>query len=128
MRAQIILKAADGVANHRIAGDLNVSRPTVLLWRRRFLERGTVGLTEIAEGRGRKSSISAAKEKQIVEATLHTKPKAATHWSCRTMAKAQGVSAATVHRIWDANGLKPHRVKTFKLSTDKQFTQKLTDV
>jgi transposase len=63
-----------------------------------------------------------------VEATLHTKPPGATHWSCRTMAKAQGISPATVQRIWDANGLQPHRVKTFKLSNDRNFVEKLTDV
>jgi transposase len=68
------------------------------------------------------------KVKSIVEATLHTKPKDATHWSTRTMAKAQGVSHSTIQRIWDAHGLQPHRVKNFKLSSDKRFEEKLTDV
>ena len=128
LRAQIVLKAAAGMANHRIARDLNTSRPTVLLWRRRFQKGGTAALTEDAPGRGRKARISPAKVKQIVEATLHEKPTAATHWSTRTMARAQGVSQTMVQRIWDAHGLQPHRTRTFKLSRDPRFVEKLTDV
>jgi transposase len=127
-RARIVLLAAEGRANRRIAQELETSRPSVLLWRKRFEEGGTAALTEDAPGRGRKATISAARVKQIVEATLHTKPAAATHWSVRTMATAQGVSPATVQRIWDAHGLEPHRMRTFKLSRDKQFEEKLTDV
>lgn len=127
-RAKIILLAAEGMANNRIAKELIVSRPTVLLWRKRFAAVGPPGLTEIKEGRGRKPTISAKKIKEIVEATLHSKPKGATHWSCRTMARVQGVSPATIQRIWDAHGLQPHRVRTFKLSRDRQFVEKLTDV
>jgi transposase len=100
----------------------------VLLWRERFAQGGPAALTEIQEGRGRKRHIAAKKVRAIVDATLHTKPKAATHWSCRTMAAAQGVSPATVQRIWDAHGLQPHRVETFKLSRDPRFVEKLTDV
>ncbi len=128
LRAQIVLKAAAGTANHRIAGELNTSRPTVLLWRRRFEAGGTVALTVDAPGRGRKVRISPEKVKQIVEATLHQKPTAATHWSTRTMARAQGVSQTMVQRIWDAHGLQPHRTRTFKLSRDPRFVEKLTDV
>jgi len=127
-RARIILLAGEGISNHEIARRTNASRPTVLLWRRRFEGGGPVALTMIEAGRGRKTSISVEKERQIVEATLHTRPKGATHWSCRTMARAQGVSPATVQRIWQAHGLQPHRVKTFKLSTDPRFVEKLTDV
>ena len=87
-----------------------------------------MALTEEEPGRGRKSGISAEKVKQIVEATLHSHPAQATHWSVRTMASAQGVSPATVQRIWDAHGLQPHRAETFKLSRDKRFVEKLTDV
>src|SRR5271169_1918625 len=128
LRAQIILKAAAGTAHHRIARDLNTSRPTVLLWRRRFRTGGTAALAEDAPGRGRKAQISPEKVKQIVEATLHEKPTAATHWSTRTMARAQGVSQTMVQRIWDAHGLQPHRTRTFKLSRDPRFVEKLTDV
>jgi transposase len=127
-RARICLLAADGLSNNAIAQELNISRPTVLLWRERFRQQGPVGLSEDAShGRSRKA-LPPGKIKAIVEATLHTKPKDATHWSTRTMAKAQGVSNATVARIWDAHGLQPHRVETFKLSKDKRFVEKLTDV
>jgi transposase len=127
-RARIVLQAAEGRANRKIALDLKTSRPTVILWRQRFAEGGTEALTEDAPGRGRKPLITAEKVKQIVEATLQTKPEAATHWSVRTMATAQKVSPATVQRIWDAHGLEPHRTRGFKLSRDKRFVEKLTDV
>jgi hypothetical protein len=107
---------------------LKTSRPTVLLWRERFAEAGPVALQEDVTGRGRKARIPAKKIREIVEATLHTEPEAATHWSVRTMAAAQGVSAATVQRIWDAHGLEPHRVRTFKISRDRRFVEKLADV
>lgn len=128
MRCRIILMAAEGLSNNQIAKHLGVSRPTVILWRERFAQAGPPGLTEVRKGRGRRPSISPKKVQQIVEATLHTKPKGATHWSCRTMAQQHGVSAATVQRIWEAHGLQPHRVRRFKLSRDPQFLQKLTDV
>ena len=127
-RCRIILLAAKGVSNNQIAKRLGVSRPTVILWRERFLRAGPSSLTEIEKGRGRKPSIAPGKVRRIVDATLHSKPKGATHWSCRTLAKIQGVSPATIQRIWDANRLQPHRTKSFKLSTDKQFVEKLTDV
>ena len=127
-RCHIVLRAAQGVPNRRIAHDLRVSRPTVILWRERFEAGGAVALTEIQKGRGRRRTIPASKVKAIVEATLHSTPPAATHWSCRTMAKAQGVSPATVNRIWDEHGLQPHRVENFKLSRDRKFVEKLTDV
>ena len=127
-RSRIVMLAASGVSNNRIAQELKTSRPTVILWRNRFLEGGPTALTEDAPGRGRPVQLTTAKVKKIVEATLHTTPKAATHWSVRTMANAHGVSPATVQRIWDANGLQPHRTRTFKLSKDKQFVEKLNDV
>jgi transposase len=127
-RARIVLLAAEGKANRKIAQALGTSRPSVILWRQRFLEGGPEALTKDAPGRGRKPSIPAAKVQQIVEATLQTKPSAATQWSVRSMAAAQGLSPATVQRIWDAHGLQPHRTRTFKLSRDKRFVEKLTDV
>lgn len=128
MRARIVLLAAEGKPNKHIAVEMSVSRPTVLLWRERFAKGGAAALLEDAPGRGRKPSIPAEKVKQIVDATTQTTPEGATHWSRRTMAKAQGVSSTTVHRIWDAHGLQPHRVQIFKVSRDKRFVEKLTDV
>jgi len=128
LRARILLLAAEGKANQRIAEELGTSRPTVILWRERFASGGPSALLDDEPGRGRKPTIAPAKVKQIVEATLHTTPANATHWSVRTMAVAQGVSPATVQRIWDAHGLQPHRTETFKLSRDKRFVEKLTDV
>jgi len=128
LRARIVLFAADGLSNSEIARRLEVSRPTVLDWRKRFDSERLDGLTWVRPGRGRKPSIGARKVRQIVDATLHSKPANATHWSCRSMARAQGVSAASVQRIWNAHGLQPHRVKTFKASRDPKFVDKLTDV
>ena len=104
------------------------TRGTVLLWRRRFQEGGMDALTHIAPGRGRRPTYTAERVNQIVEATTQTKPRGATHWSTRTMAKAQGLSKDTVQRIWSAHGLQPHRTKRYKLSKDQRFTEKLTDV
>jgi transposase len=127
-RARALLRAADGVANTKIGAELGVSPTSVGNWRARFAEEGLALFGPIKQGRGRKPSIAKEKVEEIVRATLHEKPEAETHWSCRTMAKAQGVSPATVQRIWSARGLKPHRVKTFKLSNDKRFEEKLVDV
>ena len=127
-RAHVILLAAGGMSNSATARRLGVSRPTVIGWRERFADGGVAALGITRPGRGRKPSIPASRVKAIVEATLHTTPPGATHWSCRSMARAQGVSPATVQRIWDAHGLKPHQVKTFKLSNDPRFVEKLTDV
>ena len=100
LRAKIVLGAADGRSVNGLAQDLGVSRPTVLLWRRRYGEAGVDGLLKDAPRPGRKKKISSQKVETIVNATLHKKPKDATHWSTRMMARAQGVSEATVRRIW----------------------------
>jgi transposase len=127
-RAQIVRLAADGVPNQEIAHRLAVSRPTVQLWRDRFRALRVAGLAKDAPRPGRLPRIAEAKIRAVIEATLHTTPPAATHWSTRTMAAAQGVSEATVRRIWHQHRLQPHRTKTFKLSRDKQFVEKLCDV
>ena len=120
-----------------IAEDAGVSEATIKNRIDKLMEKGvitkfTIVLDYHKLGRAIKSFIGLrvqpAKIQEIVDATLHTKPKNATHWSCRTMAKAQGVSASTIHRIWQAHGLQPHRVETFKLSHDPTFVEKLTDV
>ena len=127
-RAQALLLAGEGVANTQIAAAVGVSPTSVQAWRTRFVGEGLKAFGVVRPGRGRKPSISPEKVAEIVRATLHDRPAGETHWSCRTMARAHGVSAATVQRIWSARGLKPHRVKTFKLSNDKRFEEKLVDV
>jgi transposase len=127
-RAQVIRMAADGVQNKLIAERLRISRPTVQLWRERFLTLRLAGLEKDAPRPGRIPRISARKVAAVVKATLHTTPPNSAHWSTRAMAKAQGISEATVRRIWHRHRLKPHLVETFKLSRDKRFIEKLADV
>ena len=128
LRARIVLLAASGMSNSQIAREMGSGRPTVIRWRQRFLQGGPGALTEIVPGRGRRVTYGADRVNQVVQATTQTKPPGATHWSTRTMAKAQGISKATVQRIWSAHGLQPHWTERFKLSTDPRFTEKLTDV
>ena len=127
-RAQIIQLASQGAFNHDIAKRLNISRPTVQLWRERFLALRLSGLEKDAPRPGRFPKIQHKKVTTIINATLHTTPSNATHWSVRSMAKAQGISRMTVQRIWQQYNLKPHLVETFKLSRDKRFLEKLYDV
>jgi len=127
-RCQIVLAASRGLQDKEIAEELEINFKTVALWRKRFCAEGCDCLWEVAEGRGRKSRLTSDDINRIVDATLQTKPAGATHWSCRTMAKAHGVSKATVNRIWQSHQIKPHRTKGFKLSRDPNFLKKLTDV
>ncbi len=124
----MIQMATEGVQNQEIAHRLKISRPTVQLWRQRFLALRLPGLEKDAPRPGRLPEISPKKIRAVVEATLHTTPSNATHWSTRSMARAQGLSEATIRRIWKHHGLAPHRVKTFKLSRDQHFVEKLHDV
>ena len=127
-RSLIVLGAADGVSNNAIAHELAITRTTVLLWRRRFESEGLDGLQrDRPRGQG-KPPLSETKIRAVVDATLQTRPRGATHWSVRTLAKAQRISPAAVQRIWHAHGLKPHLVRTFKLSRDPQFNEKVRDV
>ena len=128
LRARILLGAAEGKSNYQLAEELNVSRPTILLWRQRYLDAGLAGVLKDAPRPGRRKMITPVKVDAIVNATLHTTPKDATHWSVRSMAKAQGVSSAMVHRIWRAHRLQPHRSEHFKLSRDPNFARKVRDV
>ena len=128
LRAKIVLAAAAGKMNQDIAADLSTSKKTVSLWRSRFGAERTAGIEKDAPRPGRNPSIPTATVERILRKTTQEKPQGATHWSTRTMAKAVGVSKATVQRIWAANGLKPHLVKTFKVSNDRQFAEKLRDV
>src|SRR5580658_8877405 len=128
LRGRIVLAAAEGLSDSAIARQLQVNRHTVILWRQRFLQEGKESLWEVAPGRGRKPTYGPEKIQAVVKATLQSKPKGMTQWSCRSMAKNQGLSKSTVNNIWHSYNLKPHRVKTFKLSRDPKFLEKLTDV
>jgi transposase len=128
VRAKALLMAADGVANTAIAASLSVSPASVRAWRERFSQEGLAKLGQVRKGRGRKPSIPQSKIDEILDLTQNYRPKGETHWSCRTMAAAAGVSKSTVQLVWHARGLKPHRVKTFKLSNDPRFEEKLVDV
>lgn len=126
LRSNIILSFGQRLKAIQIAKELSVSRHTCRLWRDKFIEYGPKILWEISPGRGRKPN--SKKAKKIIKATLESKPKGQTHWSTRSMAKAQGVSKDMVNRIWQMNNIKPHLTKTFKLSRDPKFIEKLTDV
>jgi transposase len=127
MRAEIILCAADGMTNVAIAEKVGVTRLTVSTWRNRFAGRRLDGLVdEPRPGAPRK--IGDEKVADVVMATLETMPTASTHWSTRSMSKAAGVSVSTVHRIWRAFSLQPHRTETFKLSKDPLFVEKVRDI
>ena len=128
LRSRIILLAAEGKQDLEIAAQLGTSRHTAGLWRKRFRQEGLDGVWQIAPGRGCKPHYKQAKVAAIVKATLESKPDGETHWSCRSMARAKKVSRSTINRIWRDHNLKPHRHRSFKLSRDTQFLEKLTDV
>ncbi|MDZ7884166.1 MAG: IS630 family transposase [Mycobacterium sp.] len=128
VRAKALLMAAEGFANTAIAQALSVSPSSVSNWRERFLTDGLGKFGKVREGRGRKPVIPQETIDRIVDLTMNYRPAGQTHWSCRTMADHVGVSKATVQRVWSARGLKPHLVRTFKLSNDPQFEDKLVDV
>jgi transposase len=128
LRCRIVLAACAGQQNKVMAADLQVSRPTVNLWRKRVRDLGIGQVWEIAPGRGRKPRYDQARRDAIIKATLQTKPKGMTHWSCRVMAQEQKVSKAMVNRLWQMHNIKPHLSRTFKLSRDAKFLEKLTDV
>jgi transposase len=125
MRSRIVLSAADGIQNNQIAARMGIAPRTVALWRGRFLQLGLNGLLKDAARPGRKPSISASVVSQVIEKTTQSKPANATHWSRSTMAREVGISDSTVGRIWKANGLKPHRIDSFKVSNDPEFASKL---
>ena len=125
-RAWIILNRAEGLSQTQTAARVGVARPVVIQWEQRFRQAGLAGLAD-AKGRGRKPSIDPqVRQKILVRATQP--PASRSRWSVRTMAQASGVSKATVQRLWSANDIKPHVVRTFKLSNDKQFEAKFWDV
>lgn len=129
IRARILLLAAEGLPDKGIAQTLDIDRRVVARWRARFLETGVDGLLQDATRPGRpRTARQSENVERVVRVTLEEKPEAATHWSTRSLAAHLGLSASSVARIWRAHGLKPHRVKSFKLSNDPQFIEKLEDI
>ena len=128
LRAKIVMSAAAGMRNEDIAQHVGTSCPTVGLWRRRFVERRLTGIAEDAPRGGRKPALREAVAQRIVERTTRSVPANATHWSVRTLAAELRISPSMVHRVWRAHQLKPHLTRTFKLSNDPHFVEKLVDV
>ena len=127
-RAKIILLAADGRLSRDISAELAVPQKTISKWRNRFATQRLAGIEQDAPRGGRVPTVRQAKEAEVLALTTQHTPPNATQWSVRTMAAAAGVSKSTVQRVWRDNGLQPHRTKTFKLSSDPQFAEKLVDV
>jgi transposase len=128
LRSKIVLMAADGLQNKRIAEGLHVRPKVVTRWRNRFATHRLNGIRMDAPRPGRKPKIPQEKIDAIIDRTLHTKPRGATHWSTRTLARETGVSNATIARIWESHRIQPHRERSLKLSTDPAFNEKVRDV
>jgi transposase len=128
IRARIVLLLADGVAANAVQRRTGASQPTIRRWRERFGAAGVDGLLHDKTRPPGTPPLPVATVQRVVEMTLHQRPPAATHWSSRMLAKAVGIGTSSVQRIWQAHGLKPHRVKGFKLSRDPNFAAKVVDV
>jgi transposase len=126
-RARIVLLAAEGLENQDICAELDADANTVGKWRRRFAERRIDGLYDEPRP-GRPREIGDEEIAETIRLTLETTPREATHWSLRSMAEAVGHAPSTIHRIWQAFGLQPHRVENFKLSKDPLFVDKVRDI
>jgi transposase len=126
-RAQIVLGSADGESGYQISARLRISRPKVQHWLDRYEAEGLAGLADRPRS-GRPRTITPAVEAEVVRKTVEEKVPRGTHWSTRLMAKETDLHPTQISRIWRAHGLKPHRVKTFKLSKDPHFVDKLRDV
>src|SRR5262244_1472563 len=127
-RAQVVLLAAEGQQDKHIAAGMKITPKKVSRWRKRFLTLGMVGLQQDAPRPGRTPTITASVVRRVVNMTTRQKPANATHWSTRSMARAVGISEASVRRIWHSHGLKPHRLESFKISHDPEFAEKLEDI
>jgi len=128
LRARIILRAAAGMTNKDIAPEVGTDRLTVARWRTRFVEKGLPGIEKDAPRGGRPPTRRQRAARRVLERTTRTVPSNATHWSVRTLAKELDLSPSMVHRVWRAHGLKPHLARTFKLSNDPHFVEKLIDI
>jgi len=127
-RCRVVLLAAEGKTNEEIAALLSITRQKAGRWRIRFVEKGRIGIEKDEPGRGRKLTYTVEVRKKLVRKTTRAKPANATQWSRTSMAKAMDISASTVGRIWRQHGLKPHLERTFKVSNDPHFAEKLEDV
>jgi len=127
-RAKIVLLAAEGQENIEIAEALQIERTVVGRWRKRFVAQGRAGIEKDAPRGGRPATKRQPVARKILEATTQRKPDNATHWSTNSLAQELGVSQSRVSRVWRANGLKPHLVRTFKVSNDPRFVEKMTDI
>ena len=127
LRAKIVLRAADGMQNCAIAAELATAKTTVIRWRKRFAAQRLAGIEKDAP-RPAKRRLPAATVEMLLRKTTQETPENATHWSTRTMAKVAGVSRSSVSRLWRSHGLQPHRVRTFKLSNDPRFVEKMRDI
>lgn len=128
LRARIVLLAATGIENGEIAIRLGTSRPTVGLWRRRFAKSGISGIERDAPRGGRPPKKRAELVAEILRKTTQELPRHATHWTTRSLARELGTNQTLIHRVWKAHGLQPHRTRSFKLSKDPHFEEKLLDV
>ena len=127
-RALIVLMAANGQTNRQIGLGLGITEEKAARWRGRFLAQGRLGIEQDAPGRGRKPTYLPKIVSMVVRRTTRQKPEAATHWSRRVMARATDLSASTIGRIWRQHGLRPHLSRTFKVSNDPHFAEKLEDI
>ena len=109
LRSRIVLASGRGEQEAAVAAGMKVNRKTVRLWRERFREQGLQSLWDIAPGRGRKPTYGPDRIQAVIDATLQSKPKGSTHWSCRLMAKSQGIGKSTVSKFWRSHNIKPHR-------------------
>jgi transposase len=128
IRAKMVLMAAEGKQDQQIGEELTVARQTVARWRQRFIASGIAGIEKDAPRPGRKPKVSARRVQKVVRMTTQDKPSDATHWSTRSMARAVGLSASSIRRIWSRHGLKPHLSRTFKVSNDPLFAEKVEDI
>jgi len=126
-RAKIILMAAEGFNNKTIAQKFDLSAAVVGMWRKRFIQQGLMGLYDEPKPGGPRS-ISDEQVARLIRKTLNKKPRGSTHWTCRSVSKETQLSKSTVHRVWKAFGIQPHRQKHFKLSTDPFFVEKVRDI
>lgn len=127
-RARVILATAEGCGTNEIVRRSGLSKPVVWRWQERFMHEGVAGLLRDKTRKPGKAALGAEIVRRVVDLTLSDPPGEATHWTVRMMAKTVGIGVVSVQRIWKAHGLTPHRIRTFKLSNDKRFVEKFTDV